>query len=370
MTTNQPPLTLVTGLPQYSMRRLVMELIQNEPEGRFAFLVPEPSLAKMARFVTTLPGPQERYQLLEGDVRQIDLGLSGEEFNRLAQQVEVIHHGAAVFHLGVEREVADEVNVRGVEEIIEFARQAQKLRQLVYYSTVSVSGDHKGVWTEKDYDRGQKFNNHYEATKFWAEGLLRREPALPLTVLRTPVIVGDSETGEIDRYDGPYQLMLLFVALPVDLGLPLPGRASRFINLIPVDFFAQAACALTRHPDALGRTFHLVDPAPLTMAQVFELVAMASEKKVPSGYIPARLTRALMRTPGLERFVDSPVATLDLFTADVVYGSAATQELLREKNISCPRFPSYVENLVKYLREKIAREHAQQGEEQIYDPLW
>lgn len=364
------PVTLVTGLPQYTTRRLVEELTRADETGRFAFLVQERSRDAVERFVARLPGDSARFQILEGDVGKMDLGLSGAELNELAAELETIHHSAAVFHLGVDPNVAERVNVHGTEEIVELAREARGLERLVFYSTLGVSGDFRGVWTEDDYDRGQQFNNHYELTKFRAEGLLRREEWLPLTVIRAPVIVGDSETGEIERFDGPYQLMLLFIALPIDLGLPLPGRASRLVSLVPVDYFARAASILATHPESQGRTLHITEPEPMTMARVFELIAMASEKKVPSGYIPARFTRALMRTPGLERFSKSPMAALDLFTADVVYASTNAQELLRESGLVCPRFPDYVENLVGFLRQKLAKEHARRGEEEVYDPLW
>lgn len=362
--------TLVTGFPQYTTRRVIIELARAAPQARLTLLVPERALPRAQRLIEGLPGDRERYEVLEGDVRKMDLGLSGREFNTLASEVSVIHHMASVFHLGVDRSVAEDLNVRGTEEVLELARCAEHFDRLVYYSTVGVSGDYQGVWTEDDLDRGQRFGNHYEETKFRMEKLLRGVQDLPLTVIRSSVIVGDSQTGEIDRFDGPYQLMLLFIALPLDLGLPLPGRASRYINLIPVDYFAHAACVLSLHPDTVGRTFHVVDPDPLTMARVFELVAMASEKKVPSGYIPAPLTRALMRTPGLERFADSPVAALDLFTADVVYASSGAQALLREAGVPCPRFPDYVENLVSFLRQKIEKESKSRGEEEVYDPLW
>jgi thioester reductase-like protein len=363
-------LTLVTGLPQFTTRRLVARLAAARPRERFALLVPERALQAAVELVDTLPGPRARYEVLEGDVRRMDLGLSGDEWNRLTARVSAIHHMAAVFHLGIDRDVAEAVNVQGTEEVLELARHAAGLKQVVFYSTTGVSGDFRGVWTEADLDRGQRFHNHYELTKFKAEQILRAVPGLPLTVLRAPVVVGDSATGEVDRFDGPYQLMLLFVALPVDLGLPLPGRATRLVNIVPVDFFVAAAEVITARPDSVGRTFHIVDPEPLSRARVFELVAMASERRVPSGYIPARLTRALMRTPGLERFADSPMAALDLFTADVVYASAEAGAVLRDAGVTCPRFPDYVENLVGFLREKLERESARGGEEEIYDPLW
>lgn len=360
----------VTGLPQFTTRRLTRELVAKDQDSRFIFLVPERFHERALEFLATLPGRKDRYSILDGEVNRIDMGLSGQEYNRLAAKVTTIHHTAAVFHLGIARSVAEQMNVTGTEEIIEFARASKGLERLVFYSTLGVSGDFHGVWTEEDFERGQKFHNHYELTKFRAETLLRREKDLPLTILRSPVIVGDSVTGEIDKFDGPFQLMLLFIALPVDLGLPLPGRASRLINLIPVDYYAKAAQVLATHPDSLGKTLHITDPEPLTMAQVFELIAMASEKKVPSGYIPARLTRALMHTPGLERIADSPVAALDLFTADVVYSSSKAQEILREAGVVCPRFTDYVESLVGFLKQKIAQEREPEVDIDVFDPLW
>jgi thioester reductase-like protein len=369
------PLTLVTGFPQYTTRRLVAELAAADATARFALLVAERHVPAAKKLIAGLPGDRDRFRLIEGEVKRIDLGLSGAEFGDLLAEVSVVHHTAAVFHLGVARSVASEVNVRGTEEVLELCRSARELRHLVFHSTLGVSGDFAGVWTEDDYDRGQRFNNHYEETKFAAEGLVRREAGaakLPVTILRAPVIVGDSVTGEVDRFDGPYQLMVLFVALPVDLGLPLPGRASRVINLIPVDFYARAARVLAARPGDAGRvvTFHIADPDPYPMARVFELVARASERKVPRGYVPPRLLRALMRTPGLERFAESPLAALDLFTADVSFSTARAAPLLEEAGVACPRFPDYVENLVAYLRQKIADEAARKSEEEVDDPLW
>ncbi len=362
---------LVTGLPQFTTRRLLQHAAEREPGAVFYLLVPERAVPAARKLVASLPGRRDRYRILEGDPRKIDLGLSGAEWRALTEEVQVIHHMAAVYDPGVDRAVAEAVNVRGTAEVLELAGQARRLERLVFYSSVSVSGDYRGVWTEEDLDRGQRHDNLYAETKHRAEKLLRRRGAgLPITVLRAPVVVGDSRTGEIDRFDGPYQLMLLFIALPVDLGLILPGRAERLVNLVPVDFFVEAAHAIASHPESAGRTFHVVDPEPLPMARVFEQVALASQRKVPRGYVPAKLSRALLRTPGFERFADSPMAALDLFTADVVYSSAGAQELLREAGVRCPRLPDYVDNLVAFLRQRIAEEGSRRGEEEVYDPLW
>ena len=130
--------TLVTGLPQFTTRRLVAELAGADPAARLALLVPERAVPAAQRLVASLPGDPDRFQVLDGDVRKMDLGLSGPELNALAREVRVIHHMASVFHLGVDRSVAEDVNVGGTMEVLELARIAGGLERLVYYSTVGV----------------------------------------------------------------------------------------------------------------------------------------------------------------------------------------------------------------------------------------
>ena len=91
-----------------------------------------------------------------------------------------------------------------------------------------MSGSRAGVVLEEELDDGQRFHNVYEETKFRAERLVQDAArTLPVTILRPGVIVGDSRTGEIDKFDGPYYLIVLIVASPLDVHLPLPGRGTR-----------------------------------------------------------------------------------------------------------------------------------------------
>ena len=83
-----------------------------------------------------------------------------------------------------------------------------------------MSGDHDGEFAEDELDEGQEFLNHYESTKFEAEVLVRRamKAGLPATIYRPGIVVGDSRTGETQKYDGPYILR----HLPAPAA---PGRA-------------------------------------------------------------------------------------------------------------------------------------------------
>jgi thioester reductase-like protein len=195
---------------------------------------------------------------------------------------------------------------------------------------------------------------------------------VPVTVLRPSIIVGHSRTGEIDRLDGPYLLVLLLLTSPVEITLPLPTRGDAPLNLVPIDYVARAAAAMMVEPGAVSRTFHLVDPAPLPARRVFELVAATAGRKLPRGFIPVNLTRALLRTPGLERFVKSPRAFLERLATPVTYASNGAREILVPLGIECAPFEQYVDPLVTHVRERLAARRAQQTGEssgEVEDPL-
>jgi nucleoside-diphosphate-sugar epimerase len=225
---------------------------------------------------------------------------------------------------------------------------------------------------EDELKAGQAFRSVVEDTKARAEKLMRAAMSrMPIAVLRPATIVGDSSTGEVDRFDGPYLLILLVVASPPELALPLPGRGDEPLNLVPLDWVARAAVAIGKDPRACGRTFHLVDPQPLTTRRVFELVARAGGRRSPRGSIPANLARAVLRAPGLERIVKSPRAFLETMTTTVTYDARNADELLDSLGVApCPRLETYVDRLVGYVEERVRRRRAtQQGAAEIEDPL-
>ena len=112
---------------------------------------------------------------------------------------------AAVYDLTVPEAVAQRVNVDGTARIIDFCWSREHLHRLQYVSTSYVSGNYDGEFTEDGLDEGQGFLNHYESTKYAAELLVREamEAGLPATIYRPGIVVGDSRTGETQKYDGP-----------------------------------------------------------------------------------------------------------------------------------------------------------------------
>ena len=143
-------------------------------------------------------------------------------------------HLAAVYDLAVGRGVAQRVNVDGTRNLLEFMAAAPRFERLQYVSTAYVSGRTRGAFRETDLDVGQRFKNHYEETKFLAEVEVVRSK-LPATIYRPGVVVGDSQTGETAKFDGPYAVLRMMEKLPSPGLFPRVGigmTAVTFVMLI------------------------------------------------------------------------------------------------------------------------------------------
>lgn len=358
---------LVTGFPAFTARRMIAKLAASEPETKLFVLVREKFAAQAAQLLASIPNG-ERAEILVGDVCDMDLGLSSLEYRALSREVTWIHHLAGIYFMGVDRETARRVNVTGTKTILDLARDAGRLERLVHWSTAMVSGDRRGTFYEQDLDAGQKFHNDYERTKFDAEKLVHTALRhLPITVVRPGIIVGDSRTGEIDKLDGPYYLMVLIATNASGLRLPLLGRGDAPLHLVPIDYVIEAAWRVGRSEGAAGKTFHLVDPAPLSARAVFEGVAEHAHTEKPRGHIPRPLARAVLRTPGLSRLGRGPSAFVDVLDHPVHYDQANTAAALAGTGVVCPPLADYLPTLVRYVLDVSRPVRLEQDD--VSDPL-
>jgi thioester reductase-like protein len=366
---------VLTGLPSLLARAVCFEIVRSDPAARVEAIVRSKFVEEARAIVDKLPEAERtRVHVIEGDAAAIDFGLSGPEIKALSREATLIHHCAQVTYLGVDRKTAEHVNVGGTREAVELAASCEKLRCLVFHSTAHVSGDRRGRVLEQELKAGQSFRNVVEETKARGEKIVRAAmDRLPIAVMRPATIVGDSRTGDVDRFDGPYLLILLVVTSPPDLALPLPGRGDEALDLVPIDWVARASVALGRDPRAPGRTFHLVDPSPLPARRVFELVARAGGRRGPRGSIPANLAKALLSAPGLDRIAKSPRAFLETLTTPVTYDARNADELLESLGVApCPPLESYIDKLVEYVQERVRQRRARDAEDaelEVEDPL-
>lgn len=361
---------LVTGFPSFTATRLVKKILASDDTAKVFLLARDKFASAAEEMLGPLPDSHSRrVQIVVGDVCDMDLGLAGDEYKALADKVTTVHHLAGIYYLGADPKVAHRVNVDGTRSVIELVGECRKLRRFCHWSTALVSGKRKGIVLEEELDLGQGFRNYYQETKFHAEKLVRAAAKrLPTTIFRPSIIVGDSRSGEIDKFDGPYYLMVLIVESPLDVHLPLPGRGVAPMHLVPIDYVVDAAYAISLDERAAGGTFHLTDPSPFAARQVYELVAERAHKKRPRGFIPTTLAKAVMRTPGLDRLARAPLSFLEAFDHLAFYNSRKTQALLRGTGIECPPFDSYVDHIIRYVRE-VHAQRRQKLEEEAFDPF-
>ena len=290
-----------------------------------------------------------RVILLSGDVVSIDLGLSGREYLDLVENVTDVYHVASIWYLGVDRRQTHEVNVRGARNVIDACDEMKRLNRLNHFSTAFVAGDRKGVILEEELELEQSFRNAYEETKYEAEQLMRTAmDHLPVSVFRPSIIVGDSTTGEIDKFSGPYYLMYAIVHMPSNVPMLMPGKGDKPLNLVPIDYVCDAMHMISCRNDTAGQTFHLTDPNPLAARHVFARIAKYVGKPTPIRGIPYRLTRLVMKFPYLEKTMRAPRQFMEDFNQLTIYNAMNTAKAL-DGQLSCPSLPDYLERLVDYI---------------------
>mgnify|MGYP000453329408 FL=1 len=347
---------LMTGFPGFLGSALLPRVLRRREGVRAICLVQPRHMAMAQRRVheieTEHPHTLNRVELIAGDITAPDLGIDPASRDGLDDVAEVWHL-AAIYDLAVAEGVARRVNVEGTARVLDFCRSRPQFSRLQYVSTCYVSGDYEGEFTEDGLDEGQSFLNHYESTKFDAEALVRKAMAdgLAATIYRPGIVVGDSRTGETQKYDGPYFLasfMQRQLALAV---VPAVGAVDRVrVSLVPRDFVIEAMDQLSVLDRSIGQTFALTDPNPPTVRQLVDLFASHLGKKVIWVWLPLRLTRAAVGSvPGLERLLGLPAEALDYFASPTTYSTTNTFAALAGTGVQCPPFESYAGRLLDFM---------------------
>ena len=109
------------------------------------------------------------------------------------------------------------------------------------------------------FEEATGLDDAYLLTKHESEALVRQESKIPWRIYRPAMVVGHSETGAMDKVDGPYYLFKFIQKLKDVLPnwIPLIGVEGGHFNVVPVDFVAYALDHIAHHPDHDGQCFHL-----------------------------------------------------------------------------------------------------------------
>ncbi|QWF82091.1 hypothetical protein HUW46_05528 [Amycolatopsis sp. CA-230715] len=369
---------LVTGATGLIGRHFTRLLLEREDVDSVALLVRESSQDRLAGLVAKWPNP-DKVTLVTGDLSQDLLGVGESARDQLRGQVDHIVHLAALYDLTADDETSIKANVEGTQQVIALAADL-RAGCLHHVSSVAVAGDYEGIFTEEMFDAGQRLPTPYHRTKFEAERLVREQHEVPWRVYRPAVVVGHSETGEMDKIDGPYYLFPAISRLASLPNVPVVGPDLGDTNIVPVDYVAKAMLELVTTDGLDGRAFHLVSPEPQPVTSVYNAFAKAAGAPTITVELDERVSKGVLglvklseHIPGftiardavLERFGIPPVL-LETMAFPSVFASASTRKALASSGIDVPRLDDYAATLWRYWREHLdpfrARKHGPRGE--------
>lgn len=344
----------VTGFPGFIAGRLIERLAH--PETQFFLLVQshlvDVAMREIEDIAEATGTPLESFVIVEGDITLPQLGIPDADLETLQFETTDVFHLAAGYDLSISKDTAFDVNLQGTKNVNDLVCSIKNLRRYNYVSTCYVAGKRGGKILETELEHRAGFRNFYEETKYLAEIEVEKlKGMLPLTIYRPSVVVGDSETGETTKYDGIYYLVQYLRKAPSILRVVNVGNDEVKLNLVPVDFVVDAIATLARDEKAVKKTVALADPFPLTTAELFDAIAMDMTGR-KSEFRPSRKF--------VERFllhkISPPVTGLPhdavpYFFISQDYDTTVATELLGPHGVTCPKFRSYVGNLLDFVDE-------------------
>ena len=283
----------VTGATGFIGRNLVEQLLGRD--GTIYVLVREGSKGRLEELRNRWGVDDLRVVGIVGDLSAPGLGVSEPDIARLRGNVDHLFHLAAIYDMTADAETQRVANVEGTRHMVEFA-EAVEAGRVHMVSSIAAAGLYEGTWREDMFEEAQNLDTHpYFRTKHESEAVVRNELDRPWRVYRPGIVVGHSETGEMDKVDGPYYFFKLIrrIRNAVPQWMPMLGVEGREINVVPVDFVVRAMDHIA-HEDGLdGRAFHLTDPDPPTAGEVIDIFARAAHAPQSTARLPAGALEAV-----------------------------------------------------------------------------
>lgn len=349
----------VTGATGFIGKFLTENLLHRG--GQVHVLVRPGSEAKFEALKARFPYHAKQLHAVAGDLSRPTLGLSAAAVEELAGKIDQFYHLAAIYDLKATEEEQIKANIEGTRHALQ-AAEALKAGSFNYASSIAVAGLYHGTFREDMFEEAEKLINPYLRTKHEAEKLVRTEAKVPYRIYRPGMVVGHSVTGEIDKIDGPYYLFRTIKTLRNALPqwMPMLGVEGGRLNIVPVDYVANAMAHIAHKPGLDGRCFHLTDPKAFKIGEVMNIFAKAAgapefSMRIDSrmfGFIPPMIKNGLAKLPPVERIkrqvlhdLQIPEESLGFITYPTKFDSRETQKELAGSGISCPSLPNYAGQL-------------------------
>ena len=354
----------VTGATGFIGKRLVKKLLERKGAVVY-FLLRKESEGKVASLRQYWGTTAARAVPVYGDLTSKKLGVSPDDIKKLKGQVNRFYHLAAVYDLSADADSQVAVNIEGTRNTVDFAK-AIDAQHFHHVSSIAAAGLYEGVFREDMFEEAENIDHPYFMTKHESEKIVRKEAKLRWTVYRPALVVGDSQTGEMDKIDGPYYFFKLIQRMRQILPpwMPSVGLEGGRINIVPVDYVVNALDHISHQKAELNKKcYHLVDPQGYRVGDVLDIFSKAAHAPKMNlfinaallGFIPKSVKKGLMALAPVRRVraavmkdLGLPEDMLTFINFPTRYDCRETTAALKGSNVECPNLHDYAWRLWDY----------------------
>jgi len=349
----------VTGATGFIGRFLVARLLKREGARVFALVRPG-SEYKLDAMRRRLCVEESRLVPITGDLTKKLLGVSKRDQDDLVGQIDHFFHLAAIYDLSADENTQRYINIEGTRQTLKLAEKVNA-QAFHHVSSVAAAGLYEGTFSEDMFEEAGELNDPYLLTKHESEALVRQESRIPWRIYRPSLVVGHSQTGEMDKIDGPYYFFKLIQKLKDFLPnwIPLIGVESGHFNIVPVDFVADALDHIAHQEEGNGQCFHLTADRSYNLGEVMDIIASAAQ----APRMPVRIDQRMFdAVPGFVRRgvsamtprflinqamenLDIPPSLIKFLTFPTEYDNRRAAAALEGSGIEVPELESYVQQL-------------------------
>ncbi len=353
----------VTGASGFIGRHLIAKLLEAR-KGKIYALVRSSSKERFKELAKEWGPEAKRVVPITGDLGKKNLGVSKKQLDSMKGKVKHFFHLAAVYDMTAGEAEQIEANVEGTMHAIQLA-EAVEAKCFHHTSSIAAAGLYNGIFREDMFEEAEKLDHPYFRTKHDSEGLVRSQCKIPFRIYRPSMVIGHSETGVIDKIDGPYYFFKLIQKMRDLLPSWFPGigiEGSR-LNMVPVDFVVNAMDQIAHKRGLDGKCFHLVDPDPKRIGEVLNIFARAGHAPQMTlrvdarmfAFIPNSIKQAIFMLPPVRRITSMvmtdlgiPPSVLKFLNYPTRFDSRETEKALEGSGIKVPPLESYAYKLWDY----------------------